>query len=284
MATLKEYFDKDFSHVLSAHRVRRFRVESLGGDLEIIERLHFDFNSYSKYISYYIPETIDVFGLCKQLIENPGWALSLCDTVHVEQSYVGEDCFMGSITDLVFTGRIFVYSEVGLSDKDRELLHNRANELGRALIFRGPKYVKEKSQLEKPLAFICHDTRDKDEVARPLAIELSKMMCPVWFDEFSLKVGDSLRESIEKGIRECRKCIMVLSPHFFSNGGWTKAEFDSIYIREVIEKQNVMLPVWYDVTLAEVYDYSPRLADRVGVPFTLGVAQVAKKIYKAIIT
>ena len=88
-----------------------------------------------------------------------------------------------------------------------KLLHDRAVELGVSLIFRGPKYTKEKSALEKPLAFMCHDSRDKDEVARPLAIELIKMMCPIWFDEFSLKIGDSLRESIEKGLKECKKCI-----------------------------------------------------------------------------
>ena len=109
-------------------------------------------------------------------------------------------------------------------------------------------------------------------------------MCPVWFDEFSLKVGDSLRESIEKGIKECRKCIIVLSPNFFSNAGWTKAEFDSIYIREVIEKQNVMLPVWHNVSHAEVYDYSPRLAAKVGIPSTLGAAKLAEKILKAVMT
>ena len=38
-----------------------------------------------------------------------------------------------------------------------------------------------------------HDSRDKDAFVRELAHELAKNSCPVWYDEFSLKVGDSLR-------------------------------------------------------------------------------------------
>ena len=55
------------------------------------------------------------------------------------------------------------------------------------------------------------------------------MMCPVWYDEFALKVGNNLRTSIEAGIKKCKKCILVLSKNFFSNSGWTKKEFDSIF-------------------------------------------------------
>jgi hypothetical protein len=39
-------------------------------------------------------------------------------------------------------------------------------------------------------------------------------MITVWYDEFSLKVGDSLRESIEKGIKECKKCILILTQNY----------------------------------------------------------------------
>ena len=84
-------------------------------------------------------------------------------------------------------------------------------------------------------------------------------MCPVWFDEFSLKVGDRLRESIEKGIRECKKCILVLTPNFLSNPGWTKVEFNSIFTREIVEKQDLVLPVWRDVSRDQVFEYSPTL-------------------------
>ena len=64
-----------------------------------------------------------------------------------------------------------------------------------------------------------------------------------------------MRESIEKGLRECKKCVLVLSPHFFANNGWTKREFDSIFTREVIEEAKLVLPIWYGVTKYLTFPY-----------------------------
>lgn len=92
---------------------------------------------------------------------------------------------------------------------------------GLKLLFWSTLHAQKRSAREKPLAFVSHDLRDKD-VAGSIAIGLSKLMCPVWYDEFSLKVGDRLRENIEKGLKECKKCIIVMSSNFCSNTGWTK--------------------------------------------------------------
>ena len=78
------------------------------------------------------------------------------------------------------------------------------------------------------------------------------------------------------------RCILVLSPNFFANNGWTKAEFDSVFTREILDKENVMLPVWCGVTAKEVYDYSPRLADKVGLDWALGLEEVCAGLYRSI--
>jgi hypothetical protein len=284
MASLRDYFDTDFKYVLCAHRGRKIRSKEGEVVIEVVERLHLDFDANTKYISYFIPKTRNSFDICAALIQqNPRLALSLTDEFSVAGGSIGQDRTISS-AELKFSGRIFLYSESGLSTEEVESLNNKANELSMVMIFRGPKYAEEKAILEKPLAFISYDSHDKDEVARPLAIELSRMLCPVWFDEFSLKVGDNLRENIEGGLKECRKCIIVLSPYFLSNNGWTKAEFDSIYTREIIEKKNVMLPVWHNVTKEEVYDYSPKLANIFAVSSALGIATMAGKLYKAVMT
>ncbi len=142
--------------------------------------------------------------------------------------------------------------------------------------------MKNRSKSEKPLAFICHDSRDKDAVVRELASELTRMMCPVWYDEFSLNVGDNLRESIDRGLKESKYCVLVLSPNFFSNAGWGRAEFDSIHMREILEEKNVILPVWHDVSVTEVYEYNARLANKVGISTELGITQVAGKLSRKI--
>jgi hypothetical protein len=69
--------------------------------------------------------------------------------------------------------------------------------------------------------FICHASEDKDELVRPLAAALKGEHVDVWYDEFSLKVGDSLRQSIDRGLAGARFGVVVLSPAFFKKS-WTQ--------------------------------------------------------------
>jgi len=50
--------------------------------------------------------------------------------------------------------------------------------------------------------FICHASEDKDAFVRPLAVALRQLGVSVWYDEFSLEVGDSISRSIDKGLAE----------------------------------------------------------------------------------
>ncbi len=52
--------------------------------------------------------------------------------------------------------------------------------------------------------FISHASEDKDDFVRPLAIALIEKGFKVWYDELSLDVGDSLRQSIDKGLKNSR--------------------------------------------------------------------------------
>ncbi|MDF0581049.1 toll/interleukin-1 receptor domain-containing protein [Bradyrhizobium yuanmingense] len=95
-------------------------------------------------------------------------------------------------------------------------------------------------------------------------------------------MGDSLRGGIETGLKECPKCILILTPNFLANNGWSKREYDSIFTRELVEKQQVVLPVWSGVNAADVYEYSPILADRVAVNWSLGVEEVARRLVRSL--
>ena len=63
--------------------------------------------------------------------------------------------------------------------------------------------------------FISHAWKDKDSFVRPLAKALQAKGLKVWFDESELKVGDSLRRSIDQGLAKSKYGIVVLSPNFF---------------------------------------------------------------------
>lgn len=109
--------------------------------------------------------------------------------------------------------------------------------------------------------FISHASEDKEEVVRPLAEALRAAGLSVWYDEFQLKIGSSLRQSIDAGLASSRFGIVVLSPSFLSKG-WTNYELDGIVSRSVSGEQ-VLLPIWHKLTKKEVIDFSPSLGDKV---------------------
>lgn len=109
--------------------------------------------------------------------------------------------------------------------------------------------------------FISHASEDKDAVARPLATALEAAGLTVWYDEFEMRIGDSLRRKIDYGLAHSRFGIVVISRDFIKKG-WTNYELDGIVTRTVSGEQ-VMLPIWHNITKDEVVIFSPTLADKV---------------------
>jgi hypothetical protein len=109
--------------------------------------------------------------------------------------------------------------------------------------------------------FICHAGEDKDAVVRPLAHALRARDIEVWYDEFALRIGDSLRRKIDQGLIACRFGVVVLSPSFFDKG-WPNYELDGLVTREVAGGRQLILPVWHNVSKVDVMGYSPSLADK----------------------
>ncbi|MDQ2084480.1 toll/interleukin-1 receptor domain-containing protein [Xanthobacteraceae bacterium Astr-EGSB] len=280
MATLREYFIKDGSSNLTLDQKWEMKDETGKVIDEVTARVHFDFEAYAQYISFYIPkmESVElpeaiVLNAIPQLLKVP------LEEVHVEAG-VGDERTEGK--NLVFTGQVYLYSERPVKPEYQQRLSAEASALHHRLTFRSTEYMEARNRWERPLAFISHDSRDKKDIAEPLALQLQKWMCPVWFDQYSLRVGDSLREAIETGLKECPKCILLLTPNFLDNNGWTKREYDSIFTRELVEKQRVILPVWHQVTAEDVFAYSPILADRVGAQWSEGVEETARKLLRVI--
>src|SRR5882724_7671129 len=114
----------------------------------------------------------------------------------------------------------------------------------------------------KKRLFISHASEDKDDFVRPLA-EALRVHCDVWYDEYSLKLGDSLLEEINKGLGSCDYGVVVLSHHFFTKK-WPRAELDGLFALETTTRK-IILPVWRDVSSDDVLAFSPILAGRLAV-------------------
>ena len=129
--------------------------------------------------------------------------------------------------------------------------------------------------------FISHASEDKQSVVRPLADALIAEGLRVWYDEFELRIGDSLRRKIDQGLANSRVGLVVLS-HAFIAKGWTNYELDGIVTRSVTGEQ-VLLPIWHNISKQEVMAYSPSLADKVARnTATHTVEEIAREIAELI--
>jgi TIR domain-containing protein len=126
-------------------------------------------------------------------------------------------------------------------------------------------------------AFISHAAEDKESLVKPLAKHLSRMGYRVWYDEFELTVGDSLRQSIDRGLATSRYGVVILSPAFFAKK-WPQYELNGLTARE-IDGQKVVLPIWHGVSKSDVTQYSPSLADKVALSTEkLTVRKIAQQL------
>lgn len=134
--------------------------------------------------------------------------------------------------------------------------------------------------------FISHAWEDKDDFVRPLAQALEAKRLRPWYDEFTLRPGDSLRRSIDNGLLTSQAGIVVLSPAFFAKR-WTAYELDGLVQLHAGAPEQVagseqtgrIIPIWHNVDAVTVARYSPSLANLVAIMSSMGVEAVADRIF-----
>ena len=298
MSTNRQYFDTDFDYALRLH------IAFPGGDIPCAGAALYDANANSAFLAFYFEDpklTPDQFKeflsrlkygssqielqggvvLPTARVFHGGLRVHNTNPLRIEYQLLTDPSWH-ELLHIAPSRRVFIYAETAFTQAQIADLQHIASQFQHDLQFRDSDYARQRTVREKPLAFISHDSRDKESVARPIALNLQRKLCPVWYDEFSLPLGANLRESIEKGLKECKKCVLVLSPHFLSNRGWGKKEFESIFTREVLQASGLVLPVWAGVTKEQVYEYSPSLLNVKGVDWNaLGEEEVCRQIYMA---
>ncbi len=113
---------------------------------------------------------------------------------------------------------------------------------------------------EKYDVFISHASEDKEAIARPLAEFLQRFSLHVWYDEDTIRIGDSLSESIDRGLAGSRFGVVILSKRFF-NKTWARHELKGLVTQDNAIG-NVILPIWHGINVDAVREISPTLADR----------------------
>lgn len=129
--------------------------------------------------------------------------------------------------------------------------------------------------------FISHASEDKNDIVRELANILTTLKLKVWYDEFSLNIGDSLTSSIDKGLNQSKYGLVVISKDFL-NKKWTDYEYKSLITKEV-NGVKCILPIWHNITREEVQNFSLFLADKIALDTASNnLKQIALKICQVV--
>jgi hypothetical protein len=116
---------------------------------------------------------------------------------------------------------------------------------------------------------------------RPGSEQLRQAGYQVWYDEFALKLGNSLRRSIDRGLVEADYGIVILSPAFFAKA-WTGIELGGLTALNA-KSNKIILPVWHKVNRSDVERFSPILADKLSVSTYDGLAAVVAAIQQTVL-
>ena len=91
--------------------------------------------------------------------------------------------------------------------------------------------------------FLCHSSLDKDFV-RQLANDLKFWGAKVWYDEWEIKIGDSLTQKIGEGIKDSAYLGVVLSPDSIKSS-WVQRELSAALSKELEVRDVFILPILY---------------------------------------
>jgi hypothetical protein len=129
--------------------------------------------------------------------------------------------------------------------------------------------------------FISHASEDKDALVRPLAGSLRDLGMSVWYDEFELRPGDSLRQSLDRGIATSKHGLVVLSPAFIGKP-WTQWELNGI-VGRLVNDGSRLIPIWHNIERKLVSSFSPSIADIIAIT-TAGkrIGQLAQEVVAAL--
>jgi len=128
--------------------------------------------------------------------------------------------------------------------------------------------------------FVSHAHEDKASIAEPLSVALAQQGIRVWYDNFELTLGDSLRKSIDRGLANSRFGIVILSHSFFSKH-WPQMELDGLVAREA-NGVKVVLPIWHGISAMQVQQYSPLLAGRLAASTDHGLENVVQQVMRVL--
>lgn len=137
-------------------------------------------------------------------------------------------------------------------------LDSRLSEVERAVLDQVHDAVVNDPVDRKFDVFLSHAGPDQ-ELAAELYEELGARGLEVWFDGAEIVLGKSLTRQIDRGIAKSKVAIILVTDAFIKGRYWTEIEMGAFFA-----SRKRVIPVLDGVGRAQLSEYSPILADMVG--------------------
>ena len=108
--------------------------------------------------------------------------------------------------------------------------------------------------------FISHANRDKIDYVDSLNTAVRKLGVNIFYDTDVFSWGDNWKQILIEGTKSSEFAIIVISNNYF-NREWTEWELREFLVQQNEDKQKIVLPILYGITLDELKEHYPELSD-----------------------
>lgn len=109
--------------------------------------------------------------------------------------------------------------------------------------------------------FISYVQSDSSDYVDILYDELVSSGIKVFRDIAEMRIGQSMRQSMDNALAKAKFAIVIFSPDYLSKY-WTQYELDGILSKEYLTGDQMILPLWHNITANELASKSPSLANK----------------------
>ncbi len=99
--------------------------------------------------------------------------------------------------------------------------------------------------VDYPKVFICHSSEDKETFVEIFANNLFKKGIDAWVDKYEIKLGESIIEKVNEGLKNSDKGVIIFSKNL-NKSLFALAEVDSLIYRGIYEKSYFVIPIIID--------------------------------------
>lgn len=108
--------------------------------------------------------------------------------------------------------------------------------------------------------FLCHASKDKDNLASPIYRALIASHISVWFDEAEIGWGEPILEKVQKGLKDAKYFLVILTKNFcHEDGTFRFAELETALDLQIATKRPRILPLLCGITIEEIKQDRPLL-------------------------